>query len=358
MRKFSFIIPVYNCEIYIENCVKCLKEVKLKNYEIILVDDGSCDNSGSICDALVQKNPEIQCFHQKNQGVSAARNKGMQVAKGEYIIFIDADDSIEPNKMEELLAFVESNPQVDMFLYGISFDYYFHGKCYRQDNLSYPISGFMNSEGWISEFERLYEANALSPIWNKVYRRDILERNNIIFNEKMFLYEDLEFSIRYMAYCDIIYNSSECIYHYRQTEDEGNSGRRLKRINHLSELVNQIEDALDDLIEVKKINSQEIQIKNILLTLYLVLAREKISVSNIREIQMICEEFIKWSKSRTLKISEHNQLFVKRLGKQKVYSLQLRQYYIKFRHKVAVRFKNSKLYQIKDGIRKNNGVLL
>ena len=88
MYKYSFIIPVYNCEEYLQKCVQSIKDIKLKNYEIILVDDGSQDDSGRICDELQYECKRIRCIHQQNHGVSVARNQGLIAAMGDYICFL------------------------------------------------------------------------------------------------------------------------------------------------------------------------------------------------------------------------------------------------------------------------------
>lgn len=345
MTGFSFVIPVFNCEQYLKSCIDRIKEIQLKSYEVILVDDGSSDNSGSICDEMERTNEEVRCIHQRNQGVSAARNCGLKEAIGARIIFLDADDSFDPLRMTNVLKIVEENPQIDLAIYGISFDFYSQEKIYRQDALFYSKGGIIGREQWLDAITELYEANVLSSVCNKVFRKDILEENHLEFNAKMFLYEDLEFSIRYMACCNEIYNVSECVYHYRQSEDEGNAGRRLKRIAHLPELVNQIEEALDVLIDAQCAQKQERQIKNILWNLYLVLAREKISVSNIKEIRQICDDFAAWVKDRTIEIPEQNRRYVEWILNKKVYHLLAKRNYIAVRHKAAILVKNTSWYQ-------------
>ena len=101
----------------------------------------------------------------------------------------------------------------------------------------------MNADEWITELPALYRSNSLSPVWNKIIKRSVLVDNQLEFRRDMFLYEDLEFSLRCMSHCDVIYFWHEIVYHYRQSEDERNAGRRLKRIPHLYSLVEQIEDA-------------------------------------------------------------------------------------------------------------------
>lgn len=347
MKKFSFIIPVYNCAPYLRDCVKNIQTIGLEQYEIILVNDGSSDNSDKICQKLLENNNTVKYVYQDNQGVSSARNKGLLMAEGDYVVFIDADDTIDSEKMAGILNIVKENRTIDLVTFGISFDYYFHKKCYRQEKLFYQKEGCMRKNEWIDSLEKLYEANTLSSICNKVFRRDIIVNNNLLFNSKMIIYEDLEFLIRYLTHCNIIYNTSRCIYHYRQSEDEGNAGRRLKRIEHLSELLNQIEMALDELIEVQCVQDRTLEIKNILLDLYCVLSREKIEVSSVKEIKSICYDFSGWYESRQLMFTDKNSKWVDKLLNCAILYFIFRRIYISYRHRLAVWIKSTKWYQRK-----------
>lgn len=98
----SIIVPVYNVECYIKRCVDSLQGQTLQNIEIILVDDGSKDNSGSLCDELAQRDSRIHVIHKQNAGQGLARNDGLNIAKGRYVLFIDSDDFIEPDTCEKL----------------------------------------------------------------------------------------------------------------------------------------------------------------------------------------------------------------------------------------------------------------
>ncbi len=343
MKKFSFIIPVYNCAGYLTECVNSILAVGMNYYEIILVNDGSKDNSAQVCKRLLETNDSIKYLYQENRGVSAARNRGISIATGDYVIFLDADDTIDSSLMKKALHMVEENDGIDLAIYGLSFDYYYHKNCYRKDKCYYTQDGYIDD--WVNIIDKLYEANILSPVWNKVFRKDILINNHLLFNTEMFLYEDLEFSIRYLAYCNVIYNIPECIYHYRQTEDEGNAGRRLMRIEHLSNIINQIENAFDQLTEIKNITGQTPKIKCVLLDLYCVLAKEKIATSNRREIAKICYDFRQWMDSKNILISEKNVIMVHKLLNHRIQYFILKRFYIKQRHKIAVWIKSRKLYQ-------------
>ena len=107
MEKISVIIPVYNVEKFIEQSIKSVLNQTYKNLEIILVDDGSTDSSGSICDEYSKKDKRIKVIHQDNKGLSGARNSGLDIATGKYIMFLDSDDYFENNSCEILYSEIE-----------------------------------------------------------------------------------------------------------------------------------------------------------------------------------------------------------------------------------------------------------
>ena len=115
MPLISVIVPVYNCEKYIETCVDSVLNQTFTDFEIILVDDGSPDDSGKLCDQLAEKNNKIVVLHQKNQGQAAARNNGVKIARGEWLHFLDSDDLIHPQMLERLYnAVIENNVNLAM----------------------------------------------------------------------------------------------------------------------------------------------------------------------------------------------------------------------------------------------------
>ncbi len=351
MAKFSFIIPIYNCDAYLEKCVCDIEKVALDDYEIILVDDGSMDHSGTVCDELAERNRKVIPIHQKNAGVSAARNAGVEAASGDYVIFLDADDNIESAKLAKLCRIVESDKEIDLLLYGLSFDYYRKGKCYRTENLHCEKAQKLAKEEWCREYYELYMINYISPIWNKIFKREIIRNHELRFSEKMFLYEDLEFVFQYMTYCGTIYSSNEIVYHYRQAEDEGNAKRRLKRIDSLLQFIKQIEVSLEDMIDRMQVDelAVRLEMKKILESLYIVLIREKITVSNINEMRKMCSEYSYWRKESEVKeltyLPKRDQNYSAKIEHQKVYNLWLQDRYTRIRHKIANQVKSSSVYQ-------------
>ena len=339
MYKISFVIPVYNCKSYLQGCIGSIEKIGLPDYEVLLIDDGSMDGSAGLCDSMADSRWYVHTFHQSNSGVSAARNAGLAKATGDYIIFIDADDDISPLKMKDAIHCLELTP-VDLVIYGLSFDFYHKGSRYRRDELRCPFTGLVERSRWMQQLDKLYFANALSPIWNKIYRRQFLLDNGLTLREDMFLYEDLEYSLRCLKCCDQILFYPDVVYHYRQSEDEGNAGRRLKRIANLSEFLEKIEMALRDLTESHAEKTNAEQVNDILLALYLVLAREKINVSSSAEIKRICDDFYIWFEERNMRVSDEQREYVQLLLNRKVGSLIRKRTYTNLRHKIAVLVKS------------------
>lgn len=332
MMKFSFIIPVYNCKEHLPACVDSIRAVDVEDYEILLIDDGSTDGSGAVCDELAAQFPEIRVVYQANAGASAARNRGITEAAGELILFIDSDDSIDSNALGKVL----SDPRCrenDLTIFGLTFDYYHHGKRYRQDPLYFRFDGVMAQQDWGGSFVQLFRDNSLSPIWNKVFRRDIIRTHNLLLDTSMFLYEDFEFVLRYMRHCDRIWNVPLAIYHYRQSEDEGNAGRRLKRLDSIPEFLKPIEASLAALPE----SVSEADRATVLQQLSLVLARGKIAVSDLAGIRKVCRDYKNWAENRLLP-TEHDA-FQQKLLEEKAVQLALQNKKSQLRHWIAVRVK-------------------
>lgn len=334
---FSFIIPVYNCAAYLSDCVESIRAAKLPSYEILLVDDGSTDGSSSLCDELAAGIPQVKVIHQTNSGVSAARNKGLSHAIGTHILFVDADDSVDPDLLHHTLT----DPRVqesDVTVFGLSFDYFFRKRCYRSDSLFFPDDRILTEEEWGNSLVSLFQHNSLSAMWNKVYKRSIIEEKDLTLNTSMFLYEDLEFVLRYLSCCSSIFNVPKAIYHYRQSEDEGNAGRRLSRIERIPTFLQPIEEALVHLRDANKAVSKD-ACERILQQLHLTLAREKIAVSDLKGIRKICREYAEWENC-TISAPD-NSIFRQQLLAESAVRLWLNHKKSHIRHRIAVLVKST-----------------
>lgn len=335
--EYSFIIPVYNCKAYLTACVQSILSTGAEDFEILLVDDGSTDGSGALCDALAEKYPCIRVLHKENGGVSSARNAGLDAARGAYVLFVDGDDTLESRQLSEWMR-IFPEAASDMAVFGLSFDYYKDGKCYRTDSLPVPFSGAICRREWAQCFSELYAANAVSSSCTKILKRSILQEQNLRFSKELFLYEDLDFILRYMAHCDNIYCIPEPVYHYRQSEDEGNAGRRLKRIASISEFLKPIARALEALPEVPREQRDAV-----IVALFQTLAREKIAVSPVSTIRKICDDYAGWYRNGGFDREEtafHRNLMSGRAGK-----LWLLARKTTLRHRIAVWAKAHHLYK-------------
>lgn len=341
--KISFVIPVYNCKDYLPACVDSIRALNAEDYEILLIDDGSTDGSGAVCDELAANYPEIRVVHQANAGASAARNRGIQEAVGELLLFIDADDSIDSTALGKVLSDRRCQ-ESDLTIFGLTFDYYHNGKCYRRDPLYFGFDGVLDRNDWGCDFVQLYRDNSLSPVWNKVFKREILRSEGLLLDTSMFLYEDFEFVLRYMQHCDRIWNVPQAIYHYRQPEDEGNAGRRVARISRISDYLSPIESALEGLLQ----NHPALErnwTDSVLQQLYLVLAKGKISVSNLDGIREVCSDFKEWTLNHRLPLEA--TAFQNKLSAGDAVDLYLSDKKTKIRHWIAVRVKAA-LKEIKE----------
>ena len=171
MAKVSVIVPAYNTELYLPKCVDSIRKQSYRDLEVILVDDGSTDHSAELCDAYAAEDNRFKVIHQSNQGLSRARNNGLDIATGEYIVFVDSDDYVEENMVEELLAAVETTG-ADMAICNFS-QIDEKGKMIRkttkfQDEGTEPkqlLGRFAEDRGW-----------AYVVVWNKLYKRGIWEK--------------------------------------------------------------------------------------------------------------------------------------------------------------------------------------
>ncbi len=246
MYKYSFIIPVYNCSEFLEECVESILNQSVKDFEILLIDDGSKDDSGTLCDKLAEKHDCVKAFHKKNGGAASARNFGIDNATGEYLLFIDGDDTIDATCLQSIdKAMSETNSE--MIIFGMAFDFYKKGQLEKTDKLSCKYSGEFSYDSFIKDFEGYFNDNCLSSACNKVFVADIIQKNNLHFREEMILFEDFEFVLRYLQYIKKVYCIGLAVYHYRIIESKN---RYYSRIENLCLLDEQIMYIHKDLINL------------------------------------------------------------------------------------------------------------
>lgn len=283
----SIIVPVYNTEKFLPECLMSIVNQTYKNIEVICIDDDSSDKSMKILNEFAKKDKRIKVIHKDNEGVSAARNIGLELAKGEYILFVDSDDWIEKITCEEAIKKItEENADIIMWSYIREKE----GKSKRkqifdkdvtyinnevQDNLHRRMIGIIGSE--LAQPEN---ADALCTVWGKLYRRSIICNNTIKFYDirKIGTYEDGLFNLLYFQYVHKAIFLNQYLYHYRRTNKDS-----------ITKVYNStLEKQSDKLIDIMK----NYIIRNNLTADYKEALRNRISLSliplGINEITQIC----------------------------------------------------------------------
>ena len=215
MEKISIIMPVYNVEKFIKQSIDSVLNQTYKNFELILVDDGSKDSSGEICDEYKKIDARIKVIHQENGGLPVARNAGMNIATGKYMMFIDSDDFYEPNSCELLYNTIEKY-DADYIIGN-----YIH-TTYDGTKWEKPVfNGNFENEFKLSikDYEKSFFVMN-STVCNKIFKRDFIEKNKLRFTP-MVIAEDAIFSTYCYVHTDKGYFINSIIYNYRQNKENG-----------------------------------------------------------------------------------------------------------------------------------------
>lgn len=199
--KISIIVPVYKVEKYIGKCVASLMLQDYKNIEIILVDDGSPDDSPAVIDRFAIEDERIKVIHKPNGGVSSARNAGLGVATGDYIMFVDGDDWVEPDYVSYFLNLIKLND----CLVGMDKNNFYADSGNLIDKC-YTISAE-------DAIEFIYMGQIFVAVWNKIYSTAFLKDNSLQFDERIWFGEGMLFNIECLQFCDKVAIGEKSVYH-------------------------------------------------------------------------------------------------------------------------------------------------
>lgn len=214
----SIVVPVYNKEKYIGSCLDSIITQEYQNMEIILVDDGSTDNSGRICDEYAKKDQRICVRHQSNQGVSVARNQGIEMSKGKYICFWDSDDVMNKSLLSKCIPQM-INQRLDMLYFNIDCRAE-HGEGYWNKPIKQGITEFKKSAENVSFIlKEFLDYDLLFFCGNKIYRRETILCYNLKFDQGVRIGEDLAFNIKYLLFSKKICGISDVLYEYWKREN-------------------------------------------------------------------------------------------------------------------------------------------
>ena len=238
----TVVIPVYNLKQLLPRCMNSLLGQTSLNFEIVLVDDGSTDGSGTLCDEYAAAHPAlVRCVHKANGGLSSARNAGMDAANGDYVIFPDPDDWVEPDYLEQL-SILQAQYHTDLVCTGHYIDY---------DTKSIPenTNQFLRiMSGKEAQAALLIPPRMSGFAWNKLYRLDIIRENNLQFLDDVGTTEDLDFAFRYLQFCNTVcFDPSKRTYHYYQRSGaatrSGFSQKKLQAIHTYEKILQVVEEA-------------------------------------------------------------------------------------------------------------------
>lgn len=229
-------VPVYNMEQYLSRCMDTLLGQTCREFEILLIDDGSTDGSSGLCDGYAAARPGfVRVIHKENGGLSSARNAGIDAARGEFIVFPDPDDWTEPDYVEKLMTHQRAH-DADLVCTG-----------YYVDTESTCSPAAMDAPAAGMTGKNAQRALILPPqmggfAWNKLYRLDVIRNNGLRFLDDVGITEDLDFAYRYLAFCEnVCFAPSDRTYHYFQRDGAATrsafSNRKLQSIRTYEKII-------------------------------------------------------------------------------------------------------------------------
>lgn len=296
--KISISVPVYKVEKYLDNCIKSLIDQTLNDIEIILVDDGSPDSCGDICDKYAEMDNRIRVIHKENGGLGAARQSGLEAARGEYFCVCDADDWVELDMYEQLYnKAVETG--ADIVICDYTAEYSDGSKRCSNYGSNLPTTK-----------ERLIDdaLNGAFPcsVWRRIYKREIFKKYNIIWEEGINMGEDVLITLKILQYSLKWSYLPICLYHYRRMPSEESYTNKvtLSSYNQMLKIQDWIESNLDKKRYVKGINHYLINIafaglrveEGMTAGYYRITSTKRLCVSSLITERTLKSMVILWSK--------------------------------------------------------------
>lgn len=313
----SVIVPIYNVEQYLKKCIESIISSTYANLEIILVDDGSTDGSGKICDEFQAKDKRIRVVHKKNGGLSDARNVGLEIARGEFVSFIDSDDYIDSEMFEEVLTQFDKN--TDIVIYGRYVEYPTKTivQCPPSNKSMTNIEGIIE----LSSFKGFDMA-----AWDKIYRKNIIGKLRFPYGKKN---EDYFFTYKLFDKAKAIKTINRPFYHYVQRQDSISRGKKIPfdAIEGSKEEVDYIKNHHPEIINVAYTNLffSYVSVYNISLK-----QKIKLNLNQIKDFKKSCKKIQKW-------VYENNHISILKKLQAYVFCHNLIIYNILFKFKIRIK---------------------
>ncbi|MDT2757488.1 glycosyltransferase family 2 protein [Enterococcus asini] len=278
--KISIIIPIYNAESHLEECLISITNQTFNSFEVLLIDDGSIDNSKEVATEFERNDLRFHYFYQKNKGVSSARNKGLDFSKGEYIVFIDSDDTINSTFLENLFNGMEK--QYDFVASG-------HIFINKKKNLyEKRVPAVLGEISRSICIQAIISDNSIYTFpWNKIYHENIIKKYNIRFDESISYGEDFLFLITYIMKCHSYLFIESTDYNYMQHDDSVTNNYSVsgitKRLTYLVAMGKGQAILPRECLEEKKMI--KVKYNNFGLTIYRLMKKMKFPDSEIKKLR-------------------------------------------------------------------------
>ena len=247
----SFVVPVYNVENYLNQCIQSIISQTQKEWELILIDNGSTDTSGAICDRYARENEKIAVIHQENKGPASARNIGVRLAKGDWISFVDSDDWVEPDYIEKLQNYF--NDEIELVFYAYDIVSENGRKIVLQKDAR--VSEITNTDIELLEKQSIdtgvekensVVAKYRGQVWTKLYRKQFLLENNLFARENLMRTQDVMFNLEVYGKAQKGIFVPEVLYHYRKLNSSLCHGFSVKQTEYLTTFVEEMGKYLDE----------------------------------------------------------------------------------------------------------------
>ena len=218
----SIIIPVYNVEEYVGKAIKSIQDQSFSDWEMFLVDDGSTDKSGLICDAFAENDKRIHVIHKENGGAPSARNMAIDLAQGKYLFFMDADDWAENSMLEDLYVLAEKDER-QLVITGFYIDTYYTNIDYYRQELYFDDRTYFSQQKFREESYLLFDRNLLYTSWNKLFLTSYIKKQGLYFPDTF--WDDFPFVVSVIKDIDKVAVSKERYYHFIRKRAESETSR-------------------------------------------------------------------------------------------------------------------------------------
>ena len=221
--KVSVIIPAYNVEDFVRRCIESVLRQTLEDFELLVVDDGSTDRTGTLLDGMAEHDIRIQVFHKENGGAPAARNFALDRARGTFVCFMDADDWAEAHMLQDMVALMENNG-LELGIAGFHIDTYWDGgERFQNEVKSRPSKVYPTQEAFRADAWQLFDQNLLYTPWNKLFLRERIEELNLRFQPTF--WDDFPFVLDFIRDVERVGVTEEAYYHFTRARGESETAR-------------------------------------------------------------------------------------------------------------------------------------